>query len=187
MAAHAPDQLRTLSVAQQAEEEGWEGLNFTAFGVFPSIKLDQGFFKTSDGESLGEQFKCICGVGKRRWLYRTDISDRDPRYEIAYSTDNATQSMSGTPLTDLVAKWRAAGMGYQSQIYYDIPATLEDGRMMLLQVPPASQGNMTNMVATRIMHRLPAHETWVLIGKGPTVIGGKSKKDFTPVTFTILK
>ena len=134
------------NLSVMAEEEGFAGLEFDSYGVFPLIKLDQGEFQTSEGESLGTEFFCTMIRSRPKFLYRTNLPRDDARNEVAYSYDNVTAA-NGTPLEAIYAGWRAKGLEPDTQVtrYIEVTAKLEPtGRLVLLSVPQASISNLSS-------------------------------------------
>lgn len=128
-----------------AEQDGFEGLSFDSYGVFPLIKLDMGSFQTSEGDDLGTEFHCVMLRSRPKYLYRTNLPREDDRNEVVYSYDNAT-SASGRPLQDIFNDWRQKGLepNMQPTRYVEVTARMvPSGQLVLLSVAQASVGNLS--------------------------------------------
>lgn len=178
----APVSTGEVSVQQAAAEEGFEGLDFDGFGTFPIISLKRGSFKTSSGEDLGTSFNCVITSSRAKYLYKTKLPDNDPRSAVAYSYDQ--QTSNGKNLQDIIASWAAQGVGYDTKKYLELTCTLEDGRLMLLSVPPTSISRFSAFTASRIMRGLKAPDTLVKVYIGAEVT--RVAFPFTPIEFAIV-
>ena len=128
-----------------AEEDGFLGLTFDSYGVFPIVKLDQGDFRTSEGEDLGTEFNCVMMRSRPKFLYRTDLSRDDDRNEIVYTYDNVT-SASGVPIEQIFDGWRQKGLQPKPEPtrYVEVTAKMvPSGQVVLLSVAQQSVGNLS--------------------------------------------
>jgi len=177
-------ETQTVNVSAMAAEEGFEGLEFDAFGTFPTISLKRGSFKTSSGEDLGQSFEAIITSSRSKFLFKTRLPDNDPRSDVAYTYDK--QSSNGKDLQGILNGWATNGIGYEEKKYLELSCTLRDGRMMLLSVPPTSISRFSAFTAERLMKRKPANETIVRVGIAPEVTGPNIQFPWNPLSFSIV-
>ena len=133
------------SLADAAAEDGFEGLSFDSYGVFPLIALSQGEFVTSENESLGTEFECLMLRSRPKYMYRTNHDFNDPNKEVVYSYDNAT-TVTGMPLEDHFAEWKQKGFERHPKPtrYVEVTAQLtSNNQIVLLSVAEQSVGNLS--------------------------------------------
>jgi hypothetical protein len=130
-------------MAEQAAEDGFEGLSFDGFGVFPLIVLDMGTFRYSDGTEIGYEFRCRMLRSRPKFLYKTTLQvqqgQEDPN-DVVYSYDGET-STSGVPLSQIFDEWRQKGLPIASQPtrYVEVTAQLDEtDAIVLLSIPQQS-------------------------------------------------
>jgi hypothetical protein len=171
------------NLATMAEEEGFAGLEFDTYGVFPIIKLDDGEFQTSEGDSLGGEFYCTMLRSRPKFLYRTNLPRDDNRNEVAYSYDNVTAA-NGTPLDVIFADWRSKGFEPDPKVtrYVEVTAKMEpDGRLVLLSIPQASIANLSSYWAQLRFRNKSVTEVVTKVFKGKKI--ERVKNPFTPWAF----
>lgn len=179
LAAVGPIDFDTMSFEQIAAAQGIEGLDFNQYGVLPICSLKQGAFRLSNGGNLGTQFFCQINNVKKKFLYKTDCAENDPRHAIAYTYDN--QTSNGKPLDAILKGWAAQGIGYEVKNYLEATCILEDNQVILLSIPQTSISRLTNhMVQVTMQRKLLAQvKTRVFIAPEVT----KAKMPYTPIGF----
>ena len=179
MAVAGPIDFDTMTFEQIAAAQGIEGLDFNQYGVLPICSLKQGAFRLSNGGNLGTQFFCQINNVKKKFLYKTDCADNDPRHAIAYTYDN--QTSNGKPLDAILKGWAAQGIGYEVKNYLEATCILDDNQVILLSIPQTSISRLTNhMVQVTMQRKLLAQvKTRVFIAPEVT----KAKMPFTPIGF----
>lgn len=175
----------TGMLEQSAREQGFLGLDFTAYGVFPVISLDprSNQFKTTENETLGPAFYAYLLSARPKFLYKTALEDKDPRSELCYSFDQRVTT-TGQQVQDVVAKWARDGIGYHMKVYVDVIVKLcADNRLMVLQVPPTSNTRLTHHYATIAGNSLKMAEQVTLVTQGQEVTNTKFR--FIPLDFKL--
>ena len=166
-----------------AAEDGFEGLEFDSYGVFPVVKLDQGEFQTSEGESFGQEFYCTMVRSRPKFLYRTDLPRESADNEVVYSYDNVTTT-TGVPLATVFSAWREKGKqpAATPSRYLEVTATLNsDGRLILLSVPQQSIGNLSSYWAQLKFAQKDVRDTVTRVFRGKKV--ERVKNPFFPWAF----
>lgn len=140
------------TMAGSLEALGIGGLDFDGFGVFPVIGLNDGAFKTNDESvNLGPEFRFFWKSSRAKHLVKTALPDNDPRSQFTYTYDMVTDHKN-VPVNDIIAKWAAQGIGYETKHYTEVSALLENGSMVLLSIPSTSirhiSGILANILAT---------------------------------------
>jgi hypothetical protein len=158
---------------------GFEGLEL-GFGSFPIVSLDQGEFKCSDGSSLGDEFYVQMKNVRAKYLVKTDLPRSDPRYSMSYSYDGVTD-MKGEQVAHNTAAWASQGIGHKKMKYLEVFATLQDGKNVLLSIPPTSIGRCSAALVTIFTKGYPVDEVWIKCSKGPKVT--QVKEPFFPWAF----
>lgn len=179
MAVAGPIDFDTMTFEQIAAAQGIEGLDFNQYGVLPICGLKQGAFRLSNGSNLGTQFFCQINNVKKKFLYKTDCAENDPRHAIAYTYDN--QTSNGKPLDAILKGWAAQGIGYEVKNYLEATCILDDNQVILLSIPQTSISRLTNhMVQVTMQRKLLAQvKTRVFIAPEVT----KAKMPYTPIGF----
>ena len=179
------------AMIQAAEELGFTGIDLNQFGVFPVISLKNDQFQSSDGAiRLGEEFYCRVLGGRDKYVYKTDLPERDPRNELFYSFDGV-YATNGELVEDKLANWKQLGFSHYRKDYIDlnIVATV-DGleQMFILSVPPTSKASYTGLVLKfiNLVNRGGSkEEVMVKVWKGPLVT--KVKFPFHPIKFDLVE
>lgn len=177
-----------------AENYGFKGLDLTAFGVLPIVVLKNDIFMVNDGSlRFGEEFYCIIYGGEPKFVYKTDLGEKDPRNDLFYTYDEKYISGSGTSIQTRLAEWKKQGLPYLRKDYIDVRiGVLRDGYdeplLALLSVPPTSKANYTNIVLQLVNWAKgsgysPSDRT-VRVFKGPVV--QKVKHPFYPIKFEMM-
>lgn len=179
MAVAGPIDFDTMTFEQIAAAQGIEGLDFNQYGVLPICSLKQGAFRLSNGGNLGTQFFCQINNVKKKFLYKTDCAENDPRHAIAYTYDN--QTSNGKPLDAILKGWAAQGIGYEVKNYLEATCILDDNQVIVLSIPQTSISRLTNhMVQVTMQRKLLAQvKTRVFIAPEVT----KAKMPYTPIGF----
>ena len=170
-----------MSFQQIAEAQGLLGLDFNQYGVLPICALNHGSFRLNNGTNLGTDFNCIVHDAKPKYLYKTSVPDNDPRHAVAYSYDQT--SSNGKPVRDILDEWARQGMGYDVKNYLELTCRLDDGRIILLSVPPTSVSRFTNHVITVTSLRKLISQVRTHVFIAPEVT--KVRNPFTPIGFEI--
>jgi hypothetical protein len=169
-----------------ATGDGFEGLDFDAYGVFPVVKLHDGSFNDSEGTDLGTEFDVVMMSSRPKFLYKTNHQYGADGAEIVYSYDNVTSS-SGVPLTDIFAEWRAAGKEPTEKPTRYIEVTARkypDGDLVLLSVPAAGSGGpLTAYWASLKFKNLNIKDVVTTCFKGKRV--DRAAQPFTPWGFRL--
>ena len=147
--------------------QGFAGLDF-GFGSLPTVSLDQGSFKMSDGTSLGEEFYCQMQQSRPKYLFKTALAQNDPRHALCYSYDGVTDT-KGASVQSQVDAWARMGIAHEKQQYLEVLARLTNQDTVLLSIPPTSVRRFSALIATMAGRGLPVTETWVHVSKGPKV------------------
>lgn len=181
-------------IVATAEAYGFTGIDLNAFGVLPTLSLKNGAFQSGDGALvLGEEFHCHVYGGRPKYVYKTDLLQNDPRYDICYTFDDEYASGSGIPIQKKLSEWKAVGIPFSKKNYVDLRIGIlreagGDPLLALLSIPPTSVSNYTNLTI-QLMHwaqmtlREPG-ERVVRVWKGPLVT--KVKFPFNPIKFDVL-
>lgn len=173
----------SATTQQQLEDMGFEGLNF-GFGSFPIISLqNEGHFESSEGGSLDQEFYCVLGASKNKFIYKNNAQGKDEDFCYSYDQEFA---VSGERLDDIIAAWKANGYTFEKKPYLDVQATLrtndeDDGTLILLSVPKTSIPRFSGYVATQMAQgKVPSsYMTRVYMGDKVT----KVKHPFYPWAF----
>lgn len=177
-----------------AENYGFKGLDLTAFGVLPIIVLKDEVFQVNDGSiRFGEEFYCLVYGADPKFVYKTDLGERDPRNDLFYTYDDQFISGSGNTVQSRLAEWKKQGLPYLRKDYIDIRVgVLREGYdeplLAILSVPPTSKANYTN-IALQLVNWAksvagnPA-DRMVRVFKGPKVT--KVKHPFCPIKFELM-
>lgn len=186
----------TGNVLQQAEQYGYTGLDLNAFGVLPVISLKNEKFQTGDGALVfGESFLCRSLGGAPKYVYKTDLSEKDPRSDIFYTYDNEYVSGSGQLVKAKLAEWQSANIPFVRRDYRDLRigvikdgAPQDDMMLAILSIPPTSVSNYTNIILqlmqwANLTSRDPS-ERVIKVWKGPLVT--KVRFPFYPIKFTLI-
>ena len=184
-------------IEKLADVLGFEGLNFNAFGVRPTISLNQGFFCTNNNIRLGEEFVGHLLGSRSKYVYKPKISDDHPDSKVVYSYDDVN-SVSGDPLQVYIEQWASKGYAYERKVYIDVttqivssPSHALEGETILLSVPPTSIISVTKIFAGIVAGATSKEDaeyaianTLIRVFKGPLVT--KAVKPFTPIFMEIL-
>lgn len=185
------------TIEKLADVLGFEGLNFNAFGVRPTISLNQGFFCTNNNIRLGEEFVGYLLGSRSKYVYKPKISDDHPDSKVVYSYDDVN-SVSGDPLQVYIEEWASKGYAYERKVYIDVttqivssPSHALEGETILLSVPPTSIISVTKIFAGVVAGATSKEDaeyaianTLIRVFKGPLVT--KAVKPFTPIFMEIL-
>jgi hypothetical protein len=171
-------------IEQLLAEDGFSGLNLDGFGTFPTIVLNDGAFRYSGGEEIGPEFIVRIMSSRAKFLYKTDLPDSDPRGEVAYSYDNATNT-NGTPLEDIFDGWRQKGLPVKNTpvVYTEVQGQMDDGKVVLLSIPKTSSSVLGAYLVQLRMNGKKGSDVWTRCFKGPTVT--RAVKPFTPWAFSV--
>ena len=174
------------SLNEMATGDGFEGLDFDAYGVFPVVKLHDGSFSDSEGTDLGTEFDVVMMSSRPKFLYKTNHTYGADGAEVVYSYDNVT-SASGVPLTEVFAEWRAAGKepAEKPSRYIEVTARkYPDGDLVLLSVPAAGSGGpLTAYWASLKFKNLNIKDVVTTCFKGKRV--DRAAQPFTPWGFRL--
>ena len=169
-----------MSVAEIAEAMGIKGVDFTAYGTTPTISLNQGAFKTSDGTiNLGTEFVCHVHETRPKYLYVTRLADADPNHATAYSYDH--QTSNGKSLKDILDSWTQKGVAWDLKNYLEATCVLEDGRVVMLSIPFTSMSRFAGFAQSVILSRRQLADVICKVGIGPLVT--KAARPFNPISF----
>lgn len=185
------------TIEKLAEALGFEGLNFNAFGVRPTISLNQGFFCTNNNVRLGEEFVGYLLGSKSKYVYKPKISDDHPDSKVVYSYDDVN-SVSGTPLQVFIEEWAGKGYAYERKVYVDAtiqivssPSHALENDSVLLSVPPTSVLSVTRVFSEIVSGSMSMEDaehaiatTLIRVFKGPVVT--KAVKPFTPIFMEVV-
>lgn len=176
----APIDYDRMSVAEIAEAMGIKGVDFTAYGTTPTISLNQGTFKTSDGTiNLGTEFICRIHETRPKYLYVTRLADADPNHATAYSYDQ--QTSNGKSLKDILDSWAQKGIAWDLKNYLEATCMLEDGRVIMLSIPFTSMSRFAGFAQSVILSRRQMADVICKVGIGPLVT--KAARPFNPISF----
>lgn len=154
-------------MVQQFAEEGFEGLDF-GFGSLPIVSLDQGNFKTSDGQSLGSEFWALFKQSRPKYLFKTALAQNDPRSALCYSYDGI-YDIKGELVQQKLEAWARQGINYEKKQYLEVVAQLANQSTVLLSVPPTSVRRLSGTLANIKSRGQRIEDTWVKVGVGPKV------------------
>ena len=169
-----------MSVAEIAEAMGLKGVDFTAYGTTPTISLNQGTFKTSDGSiNLGTEFICRIHETRPKYLYVTRLADADPNHATAYSYDQ--QTSNGKSLREILDSWAQRGIAFDTKQYLEATCVLEDGRVVMLSIPFTSMSRFAGFAQSVILSRRQMADVICKVGIGPLVT--KAARPFNPISF----
>ena len=169
-----------MSVAEIAAAMGLKGVDFTAYGTTPTISLNQGTFKTSDGTiNLGTEFVCRIHETRPKYLYVTRLADADPNHAVAYSYDQ--QTSNGKSLVDILNGWSQRGIAHDVKQYLEATCVLEDGRVVMLSIPFTSMSRFAGFAQSVILSRRQMADVICKVGIGPLVT--KAARPFNPISF----
>jgi hypothetical protein len=174
-----------LAALQQiASDDGFEGLAFDAYGVFPNIVLNDGAFRYSGGEEIGPEFLVRIMSSRPKYLYKTDLPDNDPRGETAYSYDNVANT-NGTPLEAIINGWREKGLPVAASPvpYLEVQGQMDDGKVVLLSIPKTSISVFTAYWTQLKLSNKDIRQVWTRCFKGQTVT--RAVKPYTPWAFSV--
>jgi hypothetical protein len=170
-----------MSLAEAAAAMGLNGVDFTAYGTTPTISLNQGLFKTSDGTiNLGTEFICRIHETRPKYLYVTRLADSDPNHAVAYSYDQATSN--GKSLHDILNGWAQRGIAHQVKQYLEATCVLEDDRVVMLSIPFTSMSRFAGFAQGVILSRRMLSDVVCKVGIGPLVT--KAARPFNPIAFS---
>jgi hypothetical protein len=155
------------AMAQQFADEGFEGLDF-GFGSLPVVSLDQGMFKSSSGDSLGEEFWALLKQSRPKYLFKTALPQNDPRNALCYSYDGI-YDVKGEPVQAKLEAWARQGVSYERKQYLEVVAQLANQDTVLLSIPPTSVRRLSGTLANIKNRGMAIENTWVRIHKGPKV------------------
>lgn len=170
-----------MGVAEIAEAMGLAGVDFTAYGTTPTISLNQGTFKTSDGTiNLGVEFRCrIQNETRPKYLYVTRLADADPNHAVAYSYDH--QTSNGKSLREILDSWAQKGIAFDMKTYLEATCVLEDGRVVMLSIPFTSMSRFAGFAQSVILSRRYLSDVVCKVGIGPLIT--KAARPFNPISF----
>ena len=170
-------------LSSMAEQDGFAGLEFDSYGVFPMIVLNQGEFQSAD-ENYGTEFYCTMIRSRPKFLYRTDLPDRnDSRNEVVYSYDNEVTT-TGVPLEEIFNSWREKGMQptAQPQRYVEVTAKMHPhGQLALLSVAQSSIAELSRYWAQLKFKNKQVQNTLTRVFRGKKV--ERVKNPFYPWAF----
>ena len=171
--------MRAIAAAQ-----GFGDLDFTAYGIFPTVTLTNDLkYTLSSGGDLGSEFFCFVHEGRKKYLYSNGLPMGHKDSEVAYSYDQKTSN--GKPLEPILAQWRAAGYTPTLKTYMELVCKLDDERIVLLSVPPASIARFTSFVADTIQARLLVPQARCRVSVGERVL--KAAVPFHPMKFEMAR
>lgn len=171
--------VRSIAAAQ-----GLDFLDFNQFGIFPNVVLaNSGVFTLSTGGDLGTQFYCRFIDSKKKTMYGNGLPMGAKDSEVCYSYDE--QTSNGRNLEEILAGWRAAGYTPTKKNYLELVCQLDDGRVVLLSVPPASISRFTGFVAATITAQIPYTQARCRVYVGEKVT--KTAVPFSPIAFDMVR
>ncbi|NCC34315.1 MAG: hypothetical protein EOM24_20230 [Chloroflexia bacterium] len=164
-----------------AAQQGFDDLDFTAYGIWPIVSLDRGDFKVSTGGSLGREFYAQIQQKRKKFLFSNGVPYGQKGAEAVYSYDGVTASGSGKPLSELTAGWAKT----EKREYLELVCRLKDSRIILLSVPPQSVSRFVTFVADTITSRVLVANAWCRVHIGPRV--EKAAVPFDPIGFELVR
>lgn len=184
--AMSPVDFDSMSLADIAKAQGFQGLNFNQYGILPICALNKGVFRLSDGNTLGDSFVCRIQDSKPKYLYKPrlaqdDPRNQDPRYKVAYSYDHQTSNTKS--MAEILHVWRGDGLSWEVKEYLECTAVLPDGRVILLSIPPTSTSRFIGHYVAVTMSRKLLAQVNTRVYKGPEV--SKAKVPFDPICFEV--
>lgn len=168
-----------------AAVQGFGDLDFTAFGIFPTVTLTNDLkFTLSTGGDLGSVFVCQIHEGRKKYLYSNGLPMGDKSSEVAYSYDQKTSSKD-EPLDGILSRWRSQGWTPTMKTYMELVCKLPEGRVVLLSVPPSSISRFTAFVAETIHSQIPVAMAQCRVSVGEKVMN--VSVPFHPMKFELLR
>lgn len=185
-----PAKTISANLVAEAEQDGFEGLDFDSFGLYPIIALKEGEFMSSEGWSLGQEFDCYVLGSRKKTLYSNNLKDDDPDADVFYSYDGVTTTGTES-VAERLAEWKEKGWRPVTKPYIDASVEIvggeHDGELAIVSIPKTSIGRFTKLY-TLLKRRhnqtgKPITEIKVHVGKGERVT--TTAFPFTPFEFTI--
>ena len=182
----AEQSQQPMSMAAIAEQMGFGGLNFDAFGIVPNISLNNGEWRLTSGEVLPDGFLCRLGTNRNKILYVFDLPDTDQRKKTLYSYDRVNSINNNYTVAQFRRDAEQLGCRVLEKTYHEVSAVLEDGRPVNLSIPELGSGTaLAGFFVKCVSRGLTPQSVMTRVKKGTLVT--TSIKPYTPWAFEIVE
>lgn len=192
----APSSASMIST-EDAAAAGFQGMEMD-WSSLPTIKLDKGAFKSSDGLNLGTEFMFTMAQSRVVYIVKNGAPNGSDDEDFVFSApddgatkNSCTMTTTGLKLEDIRNKWRSRGYDkHEFKKYLNVVVEVLDGDMAgeaaMLSIPPSSIGRFG-----ALRTKLPRAgysveqmtEATLSAEVGPEV--GKGQKAFNPWVFNV--
>lgn len=178
------------AIASELAELGFDGVDFTGFGVFPIVSLQKETFKSTEGDILGASFRGYVQGSRKKWIYKNGLIDQDPNSDFFYTYDDEL-TIKGEPIAEKLAGWKQRGWNYLKNPYVEVFIALaegeKEGQIVALSIPKTSIQRYSNFMLRLYSKGTDnMQHTLCEFGQGNEVTGPKIKNPWIPLDFKIL-